>query len=329
MTEGHDDVDDRPIDDDTDDGRDQEEKSDSGWDQPWPSETRSEQPETASNPASSGQETEPQERSQSNHKQRVQEQRDDPQNTGHARIQESHDVSPQGTPQPEGTNTAVSGTQGHPEEGQSIDPRGRQSVASRGERSVEITEDAQGDGNWVDLGEYRAKGETLAVGDLTEEEILEYTTERRSLNPLVQVHWGIRVTIGAIIVGLIATWALGALGFNPQLGGAVVGLFVLLGLTWVALYYRLWVYQIRADAIYLERGVVTHVRSLVPYVRIQHVDTSQSPIERMLGLSTLVVYTAGSRGADVSIPGLLPEEARDLQRRVKELAIEAEGDDAL
>ncbi len=197
------------------------------------------------------------------------------------------------------------------------------------EGGVAITDAARGDGEWIDLGEQRPRGEALAAGDLTEEEILEYTTDRRSLSPLVQIHWGIRVTVGALIAGGVASWGLGAVGYSSQVGGAVVGLLVIVGLVWVALYYRLWVYQVRADAIYLERGVVTHVRSLVPYVRIQHVDTSQSPIERMLGLSTLVVYTAGSRGADVSIPGLLPDEARDLQRRVKELAIEAEGDDAL
>ena len=104
---------------------------------------------------------------------------------------------------------------------------------------------------------------------------------------------------------------------------------MLLGFVWVVLHYRIWVYQIQDDAIYLERGVLTHVRTLVPYVRIQHVDTSRGPVERTLGLSTLVVYTAGSRGADISVPGLTPEEASDLQQRVKQLAIEAEGDDAL
>jgi membrane protein YdbS with pleckstrin-like domain len=205
----------------------------------------------------------------------------------------------------------------------------RSATYPESETEVEITEQARSDEDWVDLGGYPYSGEALAAGDLTPEKRREYTTDTRSLASLVQVHWGIRVTLGALIVGLIATWGLGRLGFDPQWGGAVVVVLVLAGLAWVALHYRKWTYQIRADAIYLERGVVTHVRTLVPYVRIQHVDTSRSPIERTLGLSTLVVYTAGSRGADVSIPGLRPDEARDLQRRVKELAIEAKGDDAL
>lgn len=197
------------------------------------------------------------------------------------------------------------------------------------ENGVEISESARADGRWIDLSEREPGGEVLAAGDLPQEKLAEYITDRRSLHPLVQVQWGIRVLVGAVAAGVAVTWLLGALGIAQQFGAGAVGLFVVLGLIWVVLYYRLWYYQVRADAIYLERGVVTHVRSLVPYVRIQHVDTKQGIIERMLGLSTLVVYTAGSRGADVSVPGLMPAEARDLQRRVKELAIEAEGDDAV
>ncbi|MFC6721091.1 PH domain-containing protein [Halovenus amylolytica] len=132
-----------------------------------------------------------------------------------------------------------------------------------------------------------------------------------------------------MILGLIASAILAALDVDPVFGTIAVGLFLFLGVVWVMLRYRVWVYQIRDDSVYLERGVVTNVRTIVPYVRVQHVDTSRGPVERALGLSTLVVYTAGSRGADVSIPGLKPEEARDLQQRLKKLAIEAEGDDAL
>lgn len=157
----------------------------------------------------------------------------------------------------------------------------------------------------------------------------EYTTDRRSLSPRVQFHWGIRTAIGAVVLGIIATLVLRGFEQDPRFGGVLTAVLVILGTVLVVLQYRIWVYQIRDDAIYLERGVVTHVRTLVPYVRIQHVDTSRSPLERALGLSTLVVYTAGSRGADVSVPGLTPSEASDLQQRVKELAIEAEGDDAL
>lgn len=180
-----------------------------------------------------------------------------------------------------------------------------------------------------DLAEPRPSTIQTPRSGLDEETLKEYTTERRSLDSTVQIQWALRTTISAIILGLIASAILAALDVDPVFGTIAVGLFLFLGVVWVMLRYRVWVYQIRDDSVYLERGVVTNVRTIVPYVRVQHVDTSRGPVERALGLSTLVVYTAGSRGADVSIPGLKPEEARDLQQRLKKLAIEAEGDDAL
>ncbi len=159
--------------------------------------------------------------------------------------------------------------------------------------------------------------------------LLEYTTDRRDLHPSVRIQWSIWTTVGVAIVTMILTSVIPFLGFPPVAGGGIFVVLFAIGMGWIVFRYRLWVYQVQDESLYLERGVFTHRRTHVPYVRIQHVDTSRSPIERWLGLSTLVVYTAGSRGADVSIPGLLPEEARDLQERVKQLAIEAEGGDAL
>ena len=157
----------------------------------------------------------------------------------------------------------------------------------------------------------------------------EYTTERRDLDPSIRFLWGLRTTVGVALLTAILTGLIGAAGAPVQFGGLVLVVLFLLGTGLVVLRYRRWVYQIREDSLYLERGVFVHRRTHAPYVRIQHVDTSRGPLERWLGLSTLVVYTAGSRGADISIPGLEPAEARDLQQRVKQLAIDAEGDDAL
>lgn len=174
------------------------------------------------------------------------------------------------------------------------------------------------------LAQSQARSSQLDRGPIS-----EYTTDRRSLANAVRIQWGIRTTAFAFVAGMIVAAVLRGLSAPPVFGLAAIGLLLGVGLVWVVLAYRVWVYQVRDDSLYLERGVVTHVRTIVPYVRIQHVDTSRSALERALGLSTLVVYTAGSRGADVSVPGLTPDEARDLQQRLKELAIEADGDDAL
>ncbi len=93
--------------------------------------------------------------------------------------------------------------------------------------------------------------------------------------------------------------------------------------------YRAWRFTLRNDHVYLEHGVFIKVRSMVPYVRVQHIDTRRSILDRLLGLSKLVVYTAGSRGADVTIPGLLPERAEEMQQELRDLAIDSEDRDGV
>lgn len=93
--------------------------------------------------------------------------------------------------------------------------------------------------------------------------------------------------------------------------------------------YGVWRFDLRDDDLYIERGVFTRTKTVVPYVRVQHVDSRRSPLERTAGLATVVVYTAGSRSSDVAIPGLTPARAEELQESLRRLAIESAGEDAV
>ncbi|MFC6725700.1 PH domain-containing protein [Halobium palmae] len=134
----------------------------------------------------------------------------------------------------------------------------------------------------------------------------------------------------AVVLGAIA-WGVSRFAFDlpVYVPAAVFGVTLVVGVGYAAIRYRLWGYEVREDSLYLERGVFTRVRTVVPFVRIQHVDSARGPVERLAGLASTVVYTAGSRGADVTIPGLTPEGSDDLQDRLKRLAIRAEGEDAV
>lgn len=155
------------------------------------------------------------------------------------------------------------------------------------------------------------------------------TGVERRLDPRVRVLWLGRALVPALVLGVVA----GVVGvvLRSWLWPGPVAFAVAFGLGagHALARYRRWCYEVRDDALYLERGVLTEVRTVVPYVRLQHVDVSRGPLERGLGLASVVVYTAGSRGADVTVPGLAPEDAKALQARLKRLAIAAEGDDAV
>lgn len=150
------------------------------------------------------------------------------------------------------------------------------------------------------------------------------------LDRRVLLIWGLRAAILAAIVALLVALVSRFLVSLPWSAPAAAGGAVfILGAGLVLARYRRWGYTIRDDALYLDRGVITRVRTVVPMVRIQHTDTQRRPLDRLVGLSRTVVYTAGSRGADVSIPGLAPDDATALQERLKELAAESAGDDAV
>lgn len=149
------------------------------------------------------------------------------------------------------------------------------------------------------------------------------------LHPRIQALWFVQVLITSVILGGIASGILWYMDGPLWPAFVIIGGLLLGGVVLVRARYRRWGFEVRDDSLYLERGVFTQIRTIVPLVRIQHVDSRRSPIERLTGLARTVVFTAGSRGADVQIPGLTESGAEELQERLKRLAIRAEGADAV
>jgi membrane protein YdbS with pleckstrin-like domain len=90
-------------------------------------------------------------------------------------------------------------------------------------------------------------------------------------------------------------------------------------------YYRTWGWRIDAKVLELRHGrLVEHTR-LVPLARLQHVDLERGPLERMFGLSSLVIHTAGTHAATTRIPGLEAGEAE----RLRDHLVAIGGDDAV
>ncbi len=151
-----------------------------------------------------------------------------------------------------------------------------------------------------------------------------------SLHPRVRVLWALRALVVAAVVGAALV---GVDRFVTPLGTTVVAAAVaavaLLGVAHALLRYRVWRFDVGEDSLYLVRGVLTRTDTSVPFVRVQHVDTRRGPVERLSGLSSVVVYTAGSRGADITIPGLRPARATDLRERLRDLTVESEFEDAV
>ncbi|QLK26025.1 PH domain-containing protein [Natrinema zhouii] len=159
------------------------------------------------------------------------------------------------------------------------------------------------------------------------------------LTPRVRGVWlGLAIVRAAIFGGLIVggTIALFRTDLWPAAPAALLpaAAVIAVSLAIVRIYiawqrYGVWRFDLRDDDLYIERGVFTRTKTVVPYVRVQHVDSRRSPLERTVGLATVVVYTAGSRSSDVAIPGLTPARAEELQESLRQLAIESAGEDAV
>lgn len=81
--------------------------------------------------------------------------------------------------------------------------------------------------------------------------------------------------------------------------------------------YRAWGYAEGEDELAVRRGIWVRTRTIVPFGRVQHIDLSQGPIERRYGLATLILHTAGTRGATVVLPGLAQDQAEQMRDRIR------------
>lgn len=156
----------------------------------------------------------------------------------------------------------------------------------------------------------------------------------RQLEPAIKKVW----TIQAVITTLGLTAAVFFFYDLPDLFranpdrwlpipvGLMSGLVFVLGLVagfgLPRLQYRYWRFDLRPEELYLERGILTRVKTIVPLRRIQHLDVSQNIIEREFELGRLVVYTAGTQSNNVVLPGLNYEEAEHLRNEVRHYILE-------
>src|SRR5262249_11518225 len=88
--------------------------------------------------------------------------------------------------------------------------------------------------------------------------------------------------------------------------------------------WRRWRWDVRDEGIDIRHGTFTIRRTLIPWVRVQHVDTRSGVLEQIFDLPTVVVHTAA---AGHTIPMLADAEAAALRDRIAGLARADDDDD--
>ncbi|HEV3123644.1 MAG TPA: PH domain-containing protein [Candidatus Dormibacteraeota bacterium] len=127
-----------------------------------------------------------------------------------------------------------------------------------------------------------------------------------------------QAVLAAAGVPLVAVAALAEAVVGGPGGLAILaGVVVLLAWTWIVERgrYRAWGYAERDEDLIVRRGLLFRRVSVVPYGRMQFIDVSAGPVDRVFGLATVQLHTAAA-ATDARIPGLLRADAEQLRDRL-------------
>lgn len=81
--------------------------------------------------------------------------------------------------------------------------------------------------------------------------------------------------------------------------------------------WQRWGYAFTGGELHVGRGWLTRVHTIVPVLRVQHIDVTQGPIERLFGVSRLVLHTAGTDNSQVELPGIARATAEHIRDAIR------------
>ena len=136
---------------------------------------------------------------------------------------------------------------------------------------------------------------------------------RNALRMRAALFW-VPVFIGALVANAILLADTSFSGLLP----ALIGLIALSGIVIAPdrIYRRLG-YAIDGRLLRTVRGWLFHADTVVPFVRVQHIDVIRGPVDKMFGTASLVIHTAGTHNSIVTVPGLSPDRAAEIREAIR------------
>ena len=147
-------------------------------------------------------------------------------------------------------------------------------------------------------------------------------------SPLLAVAPGYRHVLRAQFAAVWLPLAVGAVAADQLVlretpfhgvGSIVIPLIAILVITIVPQRkYRRLSYRLTDRVLHSVHGWLFHVDTLVPFVRVQHLDVTRGPLDKLFGTASLVVHTAGTHNSIVTIDGLAPDRAGEIRDIIRE-----------
>lgn len=120
--------------------------------------------------------------------------------------------------------------------------------------------------------------------------------------------------VGALVVDRLVLHELPIAGLAPVLIGLIAFSAILVAPERI---YRRLGYSVDSGLLRVVRGWLFHTDTIVPFVRVQHIDVKRGPIDKLFGTASLVVHTAGTHNSIVALPGLSPARAADIREAIR------------
>jgi uncharacterized protein len=155
----------------------------------------------------------------------------------------------------------------------------------------------------------------IDISALPDAESVDLQPVHRRYRGLLRIEW-------AITALLLSAIAAALIYFIPTLRATYAWTLIAGAALLLMGYYLLLIekgfphlaYAVRDNDILFQSGWIVRTLRVCPFNRVQNCTVRSGPLERKASLATLVLYTAGSEGADLRIPGLLQEEADRLRQ---------------
>ena len=144
---------------------------------------------------------------------------------------------------------------------------------------------------------------------------------RHVLRLSAAIFW-VPVLVGSLIVDRLILSDLSVGGLAPVLVGLTA--FSAILVTPERIYRRIG-YSVDRELLRVVRGWLFHTDTIVPFVRVQHIDVKRGPLDKAFGTATLVVHTAGTHNSIVTLPGLSPLRADEIRELIRS-SIRADGE---
>jgi uncharacterized protein len=132
--------------------------------------------------------------------------------------------------------------------------------------------------------------------------------------------WRLQQAFSWTLVTVAVLFIAGEADLSSSLALIPLGILVVAVTVAPTLRWRSWRWDVQPDAIEIRHGVLRIRHTVIPMVRVQHVDTTSDFLAQAFSLATVEIHTAAGSH---KIPLLTDVDAEGVRQRITELADES------